>query len=205
MKKQRIFAHVREHACTYIILIMVMLVGVVKGTIDLMKVTDVTVIRLSEYIRNSFNSNMCVDDIFFRECITVIKLLVVVWVCGASLIGIPVIAYIIYFKGYVLGFLSTVLIKTMGARGIGMIATIILPKEIFLIPMMIALSVIAIHFSLQILGNKRVIYNRSTAREFVHYTLVGVAYGILAVSVIAINVGLLSSVHCKKMIEIFAK
>lgn len=205
MKKQRIFTHIREHARVYIVLTLVMLLGVVKGSIDLMNIKDVTTIRLCDYIRNSFDSSICVDDVFFREVVTLAKVLLLVWVCGSSLVGIPVIIYVVYFKGYTLGFLSTVLIKTMRVKGIGMVAMVVLPKEIFLIPIIISLSVTAIHFSLYILNNRKMIHNKSVVREFLNYGLAGIAYSVVALSVVAVNVKLLSNGYYRKVIEIFAK
>lgn len=205
MRKQIIFAHVREHTGVYIVLTVVMLLGVVKGSIDLMNLTDITVTRLGDYIKNFFVGSVRVEDVFLKEIVTLAKVFLVVWVSGSSLLGAPVIAYVVYFKGYTLGFLSTVFVKTMGLRGIGMMTMVLLSKEIFLIPITIALGVTAIHFSLCMLNSKRMMHNKSVARQFAYYGLAGIAYGMLALSVVAINAELLSNGHCQKMIEVLLK
>lgn len=205
MKKQRMFTHIREHASVYIVLTIVMLLGVVKGSIDLMNLTDVTVIRLGDYIKNLFTGSICKKDVFFEEVVTIAKIFLGLWVSGVCLLGSLIVAYIIYLKGYALGFLSTVLIKTMGIKGIGMIAMVVLSKEIFLIPIILALSVKAIYFSVYILNSKKMIHNKSILRELVHYGLYGVAYATLALSVVAINAELLSNAYYKKIIETFIK
>src|SRR5690606_34546551 len=75
---------------------------------------------------------------------------------GVSIIGIPFIILVIGIRGFITGFSSGFLIKSLGARGILFSAIAILSKEIIVIPCIIALGVNGINFSLNIISSRSI-------------------------------------------------
>ncbi|MBP5426651.1 MAG: stage II sporulation protein M [Clostridiales bacterium] len=206
-RRHKVFTHIREHVRIYILIIIVMVIGLVKGSIDLVKVEEVTILNLGECIKDFFDigSARIENDIFFREFRTMAKLFLVVWISGSSLIGFPIIAYIIYLKGYALGFLSGVLIKSMGIRGTIVMVMAVLPKEMFLIPIIVVLGVMSMQYSLYMINNRRIFYSKSVIREFVKYALKGGACSLLGTLVVAINTKLLINGWYNNLINCICK
>ncbi|MBR4313275.1 MAG: stage II sporulation protein M, partial [Lachnospiraceae bacterium] len=125
--------------------------GIIKANFDLITMNGASINELGQDINNAFhivgNNTIQKEGMIFSEFINIAKLLMIVWVCGSSIMGIPAIFYIVYTKGYMLGVCSGILIKSMGINGITLITVGILPKEIFFIPIIIILGVNGIKFS----------------------------------------------------------
>jgi stage II sporulation protein M len=85
----------------------------------------------------------------FRE----VKQLIVLWALGVSIIGIPLIFMIVFFRGFSIGFTFGIIISALGAKGFLTIISIILLKELLIITALISLSVNGIVFSTDIIGS----------------------------------------------------
>ena len=78
----------------------------------------------------------------------------ILWVLGVTIIGIPFIYILIGVRGFITGFTSGFIIEYLGLKGVLFSAMTILPKELIIIPCLIALGVNGINFSMGIIKNK---------------------------------------------------
>jgi stage II sporulation protein M len=86
-------------------------------------------------------------SLFKMSLIDNFKIIAVFWILGFTVIGIPIYYIIIGMKGFTTGFSSGVIMGVLGVKGI-MVSTIcFLPKEIIIIPCIIALGVNGIKLS----------------------------------------------------------
>lgn len=184
---------VKENRKIYLLLIFILIIGIVKGNFDLISIKKNIMSELGDYINNFFSvihsGQIKKEQIILEEFLNSIKLFLVVWLCGSSIIGIPVIFYIVYLKGYIVGFCSGILIKSMGLNGINIIIANILPKEIFIIPIIVILSVSGIKFSIGIIKNSRLrlLKQKNIVKEFGKYSLLGVILSFISFVVILVN------------------
>jgi len=108
------------------------------------------------------------------------KTIVLLWVLGVTIIGIPFIFLLILTKGFIIGFSSGFIIKTMGIKGILFSFLAILPKEIIVIPCIIALGVNGINFSLNIIRSKSIkqVLKQNLRMDFIGYSLSTIFFSI---------------------------
>ena len=108
------------------------------------------------------------------------KLIALLWVSGVTIIGIPFIYLLILAKGFVIGFSSGFIIKTMGIKGILFGFLALLPKEIIIMPCIIALGVNGINFSLNIIKSKSIkqVLKQNLRMDFIGYSLCTVFFSI---------------------------
>ncbi len=191
--KANIKNYIKDNKKIYLLLIFVIVIGVIKGNLDLISMKKVTIKELGEYINNFFNvvcdKNIKKNEIIFGEFFNSIKLFLLVWLCGSSIVGIPVIFYIMYIKGYVLGFCSGILIQSMGLNGVTLVTIGILPKEIFFIPIIVILGVSGIKFSISMIRNNklRMLRQKNMLKEFGKYSLLGFFLCVVSFLVILTN------------------
>ena len=143
--------NIKENKYTFLGLFLFYILGIILGSfavndLDLQQKDDMT-----KYL-NGFLKLLNSDEInrmslFKMSLIDNFKIIAVFWILGFTVIGIPVYYIIIGMKGFTTGFSSGVIMGVLGAKGI-MVSTIcFLPKEIIIIPCIIALGVNGIRLS----------------------------------------------------------
>ena len=178
------------------ILVGMLVIGVIKANFDLLKLEDVT--KMSEYINEMVkNRKMVGYDLVIAEFWDILKILVGIWLCGSSILGVPVVFWLVYMKGYVIGFCSGILIKTMGMNGLKLITAVMLPKEIFYIPIILILATSSIRFSIDMLNGK-ILRHKKIFKEMGIYAVKGIIFSIISLVVILLNASL--ELHLDKVI-----
>jgi stage II sporulation protein M len=82
-----------------------------------------------------------------------IKIIALFWILGFTVIGFPIYYIVIGMRGFTTGFSSGVIMGVLGTKGILISTICFLPKEILVIPCLIALGVNGIKLSRGILKN----------------------------------------------------
>ncbi|NLY70128.1 MAG: hypothetical protein GX076_00330 [Clostridiales bacterium] len=103
---------------------------------------------------NLFSSQ--IPDLPYVFLLSIIKnlfLLIVIAVSGLTIIGFPATLLVLIYKGAALGFTSSLLIETLGTKGIVLILLSLVPQNIVLIPVFLIAAVASLKISLSILGN----------------------------------------------------
>jgi len=81
--------------------------------------------------------------------------IILIWILGITVIGLPIVIFIVILRGFIVGFTVGFLINELGFKGFAFSMLAILPQNIFVIPGVIALAVFSINFSLKILTSRR--------------------------------------------------
>ena len=106
-------------------------------------------------------------------------LFLIILLAGVTIIGFPAALLVLAYKGAALGFASTLLIDTLSAKGILLVALKLLPPNIFLIPALCGASAASFKFGLSILsGGRRNIKKNLTGRSG-HYLIFQAFMGVL--------------------------
>jgi stage II sporulation protein M len=79
------------------------------------------------------------------------KLIAVLWLTGLLVISFPLFYLVIPLKGFVTGFSSGLVLSSLGLKGIAISLFCFLPKEIIIVPCLIAIAVNGINFSKTVL------------------------------------------------------
>lgn len=122
-------------------IILLFVIGFIAGTVfmTILSKTDQSYVKeyMSSYIENIQNNNLNYLSCFKESFLANILLFIVIFLLGISVIGIPIIIFIYFFKSFILGFSITTFILAFGLKG--MLYTII-----FLIPHILIYTLLTI-------------------------------------------------------------
>ncbi len=120
------------------------------------------------------NQNINGSELMKLSLIRNLRLAAVLWLLGATIVGIPLIFVVIGINGFITGFTSGFVIQSAGMKGLLFTVLGLLPGKILMIPCIISLGVFGINFSLSIIKNrsKRSFSRESLKNDFMAYCLV---------------------------------
>lgn len=150
--------HIKENCWLYIVTLCSLCIGLLSGIyavkyLDNLKKTDI-----AEYLK-SFTQTLSVNNIDYHSILmeTIknnVPLIVFIAILGVTFIGIPIILFIDFIKGFTIGFTVSFIINNMGYKGIGVVLVGVVPQNIIYIPCFILSSVISLGISITLLKRK---------------------------------------------------
>jgi stage II sporulation protein M len=188
--------HISKNHKAYLFLLMAFIIGVSAGAFTVNGLSTVQRDELTNYFHGFLqlldNQNVESVELFSIAIKDNLKIIALLWALGVTIIGIPFIFIILLVKGFITGFSVGFLISALSGRGLLFAVLSLLPKEIIIVPCLIAIGVNGIKFSLTILRRKT---GNDTGKEsfkasFASYCLITAFYtciilaGILADSYI---------------------
>jgi len=137
---------------TLIFLLGLLISGIITGSIlfVLLSKTDLNIVK--EYMLNYFESlkTLKLNDYILPSLVGNVILIFSIWVLGISIIGLPVIIFIYFFKSFTLGFTIATFISVFGFKGI-LISLVFILFQIVLFSILLYLSSLALSFSLKLI------------------------------------------------------
>lgn len=156
--QELIIEHVKTNFYTYIFLIAMFTFGLVLGAFRVNGLDESQKTELENYLNGFFHllQTQKIDnlEIFKHSLFENLKIILLLWISGATVIGIPFIIAVICIKGFITGFCVGFIINTFGPYGILFSSIAVFAKEIFIIPFYISLGVNGFNFSINMLRNK---------------------------------------------------
>ncbi|NLY54677.1 MAG: stage II sporulation protein M [Firmicutes bacterium] len=154
MFRARLQQHLHEHLIGYIFVVVLFSVGVVFGAVAVKALTFTQKQELLQFLRQFFSSGVAtpVGTAAFAQTLSAnLQLAALIWLLGVLIIGLLIVIVIVFFQGFVLGFSVGFLVDQMGMRGLLFAAGSVLPHNLLLVPAILALAAMAIHFTYQVL------------------------------------------------------
>lgn len=150
--------HIQNNFWLYIISILCIFTGIVLGVYKVKYLGDTYKSDILNYI-NSFTDYIANRNVDYKNVLMVtiknnIPFITLIWFLGMTMIGIPIILIIDLIKGYVLGFTISIMINSIGTKGLWVAFLAIIPQNIVYIPCIILASVFAMEFSLNFLSER---------------------------------------------------
>jgi len=174
--------HVKNNLNIYFFMLLAFVIGVSAGAFTVNGLSAVQSDELFNYFQGFLqlmdNQKIDSNELLKIAFIENIKLVVILWVLGVSIIGIPFIFIIVGIRGFITGFSSGFIVKTMGFKGVLFTLLTLVPKEIIIIPCIIALGVSGVNFSLSIIKSRsfKRISKQSLKSNFLAYCIVTVLF-----------------------------
>lgn len=156
-KRTLVLNHVKEHATIYIFMIILFLTGVIFGAIIVNSMNWVQKHDLFFYLERFFGqvadkeqieNNEVLKSSFFYHA----KYLLLLFILGLSVIGLPIIWILLFLKGLVVGFSVGFIVNQLGLKGLLLASLSIAPQNILIIPVYIIAGSLSMIFSLTLLG-----------------------------------------------------
>ncbi len=150
--------HIARNRNGYIFLLMAFVLGVSAGAFTVNGLSSMQRDELSNYFQGFLqllnNQNLESGELFTAALFENLKLVGLLWILGVTIIGIPFIFLIMGIRGFVTGFSSGFIINALGLKGVLFSAFALLPKEIIIVPCLIAIGVNGVNFSMRIARNR---------------------------------------------------
>ncbi|PRR78812.1 Stage II sporulation protein M [Clostridium liquoris] len=150
--------HIQDNFWLYIISLLCIFTGIVLGIYKVKYLGDTYRNDLLSYI-NSFmdymkNKNVNYNTVLMTTIKNNIPFIAIIWFLGMTMIGIPIILIIDLIKGYTLGFTISIMINSIGTKGLWIAMLGVIPQNIVYIPCLLLSSVLAMEFSLNFLRER---------------------------------------------------
>lgn len=146
--------HVRENRWQYLLIIIAFLAGTVSGDFKAGSLNDGVRNHLlgliDDYLKGGTAIGVSKQVILWNSFINQAKSIIAIWFLGLTIIGMPLILAVVFFKGFSLGFTVCFLVAERAVSGLLISILSILPQNLIYIPLLIIWSVVAINFSIYI-------------------------------------------------------
>lgn len=176
--KLRFANHIQTHAIIYLFMCILLLTGIIFGAVLVNSMNFIQKQDLFFYLERFFNHILDEQDVdrftlwkdsFYYH----LKYLLLLFVLGLSVIGLPIIWILLFIKGLVIGFSVGFIVNQLGSEGLLFASLTIVPHNLIVIPIYIFAGTMAMLFSLFIL---RKIFSRRNAdslwQPFVNYIII---------------------------------
>ncbi|MCX7923313.1 MAG: stage II sporulation protein M [Clostridia bacterium] len=180
--RELLIRHVRNNMRTYFSLLLAFVIGVSSGAFTVNGLSTVQRDELSQYFQGFLqlfdNQKVESSELLKIAVMENAKIIAVLWILGVTIIGVPFIYILVGIRGFITGFSSGFIIEAIGTKGLIFTVFTLLPKELIIIPCIIALGVNGINFSLNIVKNRSIkhISKENLKSNFLAYCFVTVFY-----------------------------
>ena len=182
--KNLILNHIYENLKSYIIVIMIFVIGIVAGVIFINNTNETQSTEIQSYI-NNFISSLKQD--YHIDKMELIKnslgdnliLIVSMWFIGSTVIGLPIVFGIVLFRGFCIGYTAASIIGVLGPQtGVLFLFTTIFLQNLIFIPVIVCMAVSCIKLYKSIMKDKR---KENIKIEIIRHTLISIILLILLV------------------------
>lgn len=149
--------HIRDNKYTYLSLFIFYIIGIVAGSLtvnelDYHQKTEMTTF-FNDFLKLLNNNNVNGISLLKISLLDSIRVIILFWLLGVTVIGLPVYYLTIGIRGFSTGFSSGIIMGVLGEKGVLVSIFCFLPKEILTIPFIIALGVNGIRLTKGIVKN----------------------------------------------------
>ncbi len=173
IKKDKLLLQKRK----YLFLLIIMLIGFISGILFLFFISREDTSLLSKEL-NTFFSNIKNNELNFTNTLinsisSNMLSLVIIWLLGISIIGIPFILFFLFFKSFVLGFSIISILSNYGFKGILLSISYIFPHQLIYLIIWLLLTYYAFSFSIKLVKILFFKKNINIREYFLKYLKIG--------------------------------
>ena len=152
MKRKSFIAKNKSHnqKLLYLVLIGLALIAFVVGILFIFFISKENLSYISESLISYFNNISINFSIFFKNLLNNYIIILIIWMLGISIIGVPLVLFIFLFKSFILGFSVSSLIYSFRLKGILLSLIHLLPGKVIFIVILLLLTFYSISFSIKL-------------------------------------------------------
>lgn len=180
--------YLKSNIVLYFVVILIFLIGIVAGAMAIKVLPETQKMELVQYLNLFFNEitqqSSNGQGLLWPTLLGQLKLILLIWILGFTIIGIPFVLLIVFTRGFIIGFTVGFLINAYVFKGLFFALLSVLPHNLIVIPLLIMTSVTAIRFSIKLIRRKSHLGNRLFT-DSINYSILCFMAGIgMAVSVL---------------------
>lgn len=162
--------HLQQYTTIYFFMIVLFLTGVIFGSVIVNSMNFVQKEDLFFYLERFFgqvgddespNNIAILKSSFFYHA----KYLLLLFVLGLSVIGLPVVWILLFLKGLVVGFSVGFIVNQLGFKGLILASLSIAPQNLLIIPIYIIAGSLSMIFSLTLLSK---LFSQKVSQPILH-------------------------------------
>ena len=173
--KKAVQRQIKNNLGLYFLVLVFFASGIAAGAFTVDALSSVQKEELVNYFQSFFT---VLDEepvqsaaVFKQSLVNNAQFIILIWLLGITVIGIPLILLIIGMKGFIIGFSVSFLVEGMGLRGLLFALAAILPQNLFIVPGIIAAGVLGTSFSIKMLRRKKTKPRKSFISELTEYSI----------------------------------
>lgn len=175
--RQNIRSHLKGSIVAYFFMILIFMIGIVVGALAVRTLPDEQKNELIHYLHIFFTGltqgaeSMDVNgNLISLAMLNNTKTILLMWVLGFTIVGIPFVLFILFTRGFIIGFTVGFLVNEYVMRGLLFALASVLPHNFFAVPAVLVMGVSATRFSLMLVQRKT--YSKINLwYEAVHYSM----------------------------------
>ena len=159
--RQRISGYFKANIVAYFFIILIFIIGVVVGALAVKTLPDEQKSQLIGYLHIFFTGltqegglNTTSENMITSVMFTNGKTILLMWILGFTIVGIPFVLLILFIRGFIIGFTVGFLVNEYVMRGLLFALASVLPHNFFAIPAILVMGVSATRFSLMLVRRK---------------------------------------------------
>ncbi|WP_129597074.1 stage II sporulation protein M [Anaerophilus nitritogenes] len=183
-----VLKHIQGNAMIYFLVCMFFIIGISSGAFTVKALTDLQKQELIQYMKSFFqilNKDSIESLAILNQSLSNnLQTVILIWILGVTVIGMPLILILVGIRGLIIGFTVGFFIEQLGWKGMVFALASVLPQNLFIIPSIITIGVIAISFSKMLLRlkfNKSHSLHNNTFKQFVLYSTINGAIFIVVI------------------------
>lgn len=138
----------------YLFLTIITLIGIVSGILFILFISkaDKSLVsdELNVFITNIKDNKLNYFSSLINSIFSNFIYFIIIWILGISIIGIPVIVFLLFLKGFIFGFSVSSLIYKFGFKGFLISLGYNLPHNLIMLVLYILISFYAVRFSVKL-------------------------------------------------------
>lgn len=172
----------RENLSLYVFVSVLFVIGVVFGAVMVNALSLEQKQEMTRHLGSFFhelNGGATYDGAqSFKSAFAVhMKWILLIWLLGLSIIGLPIILILDFLKGVLIGFTVGYLVGQMSWKGMLFALASIAPQNLIVIPALLICSVSAMAFSISMIKNRFIQRRGTIYHPFVKYTNITLLMG----------------------------
>lgn len=138
----------------YLFLLVITLIGIISGLLFIYFIskTDKLLVfdELDSFFKNIKNYSLNYTSSLINSITSNCLFILIIWILGISIIGIPIIIFLLFLKGFIFGFSISSIISKFGLNGLLLSVGYHFPHNLIFIILYILISFYAINFSIRL-------------------------------------------------------
>jgi stage II sporulation protein M len=183
--RKNLVNYIRANIVGYFFILLVFIGGVVFGALAVKTLPDEQKTELIGYLQIFFqgftvwsSESWGSTELFANVVFNHIKTVGLIWLLGFTVIGMPLVWFIVFTRGFVIGFTVGFLVNEYIMKGLAFALAAVLPHSIVSVPAVIAAGVAATSFSLWL------VRRRNNPKTTIGYEAIG--YSVLCLSMLLV-------------------
>lgn len=170
----------------FVFYIILLLIGIIAGSVFVTILNNDDLMLVGKHL-NSFLNNIDDNNINYigalkSNLLTNIFIILIIWLLGISIIGLPIIIFIYFTKIFVTGFTIASIISTFKFKGLIFSFIYVFPSQVLIILILIFLMIFSSSFSFKL------IYSIFKKKTFDFRYIMNKYFKVLLISLIVITI-----------------